>query len=130
MPEVRIFGPTWLDKQYRKDFEKLRPAEQVRCREHLAELLEALQRCAHPVQDAGLKRWRPTPYRGIPKIKGEGHLVEYRLPGLFRVIACYFEKPGMSIPDVILLVAATLKHDHERLKRLIQGHRHELEGWE
>ena len=42
-----------------------------------------------------------------------------------RVIACYFE----DRPD-ILLVTATLTHDHERMKRLLKEHGRSLDDSE
>lgn len=75
-----------------------------------------LRECRHPIKDPQLGRWRPSPYRGVVKVKG-GHLAEYRLTSTMRVIACYFEDR-----EDILLVVATIKHDHERMKRLLKEH--------
>ncbi|HSK77322.1 MAG TPA: hypothetical protein VLQ45_12790 [Thermoanaerobaculia bacterium] len=44
-------------------------------------------------------------------------MAEYRFPGTLRVIACYFEER----PE-ILLVTVTIKHDHDRMKRLLKEH--------
>ncbi|HEY2739443.1 MAG TPA: hypothetical protein VGK45_13630 [Thermoanaerobaculia bacterium] len=41
-----------------------------------------------------------------------------------RVIACYFEND-----DRILLLTATLKHDHDRMQRLIKEHGKSLAGY-
>ncbi len=117
---VRPYQPTWLDKAFAKDYKKLSRAEQHNFTRRLGELIEALRACAHPAADPALGKWRPSAYRIAGRI--EGHLVEYRFPGTVRVIACYFEAdPGQTGDSTILLVAATLKHDHKRLKRLIEG---------
>ncbi len=118
---VRPHQPTWLDKAFTKDYKKLSQDEQRSFTERLSELIETLRECVHPVTDPALRKWRPSAYRIAGRI--EGHLVEYRFPGTVRVIACYFETDPGQITDTILLVAATLKHDHSRLKRLIEGHR-------
>jgi hypothetical protein len=85
--------------------------------QRLADLLEAIRRCSHPVTDPCLRAWRPSHYKGVTKIRA-GHLVEYRfLPGTMRVIACYFDDE-----DRVLLLTATVKHDHDRMQRLIEEH--------
>lgn len=113
--------PTWLDKSFTKDYKKLSRKEQRSFGERLKELIEALRGCSHPVTDPSLRKWRPSGYHLAGRF--EARLVEYRCPGTLRVIACYFEKDSGEIDDAILLVAVTLKHDHSRLKRLIEGQR-------
>lgn len=122
--EVRPFEPTWLDKRFCKARAKLSPLQRRDCDRQLAELIAALKRCRHPATDPDLARWRPSRYSaaGIP---GTCRLVEYRLKGLFRVVAAFFVDHE-SPPDrysVVLLVGATLSHDHQRLERLIGSHR-------
>jgi hypothetical protein len=62
-----------------------------------------------------LAKWNPKPY-GM----GIAGLYEYTLGPLSRVIA---RCQDVSSDGSILLVAATLTHDHPRIKRLIDGHR-------
>ena len=126
MPEL-LFYTTWLDKHFKKAFRKLTARQQEERREQLAQFLEALQACNHPATDPSLQPWRPTSYQGVTRIQGDGRLVEYRFPGLMRVIGCYFEEqqPDRPIRQIILL-AATLTHDHDRMKRLLRQHRGEI----
>jgi len=119
---VREYKPTWLDKQFRRDLEARPQRERQQCLDLIAQLLSDLKECRHPVQDPQMQRWRPTAYGGIVKLKPGCHLAEYRLTRTMRVIACYFE----GKPD-ILLVTATLTHDHERMKRLLKEHGRFLE---
>jgi hypothetical protein len=119
------FGPTWLDRRFQKDFKSLPSQDQQRRRSELAGLIRALGTCAHPSTDPTLRPFRPSSYKGVAKVPGQ--LIEYRLPGLFRVIVCYFTSDtGSGREERILLVAATLTHDHERLQRLIQQHRGDI----
>ncbi len=113
--------PAWPDKAFSKDYKKLSQAEQHSFQSRLTELTNSLRDCTHPITDPAVRKWRPSTYHIAGQI--EGHLVEYRFPGTTRVIACYFELATGQIADTILLVAATLKHDHCRLKKLIEGQR-------
>jgi mRNA-degrading endonuclease RelE of RelBE toxin-antitoxin system len=110
------YEPTWLDKTFQKELNSLNSSEQGKCTRLLAELIDALKSCRHPTQDSNLQKWHPTSYKGVVAIKG-GHLAEYRLTGTMRVIAFYFEDR-----ETILLVVATIKHDHDRMKRLLRDH--------
>ena len=110
------YEPIWLDRTFKKELNSLNSGEQDNCIRLLAELIDALKLCRHPIQDSNLQKWRPTSYKGVVAIKG-GHLAEYRLTGTMRVIACYFEDR-----ETILLVVATIKHDHDRMKRLLRDH--------
>jgi hypothetical protein len=110
------YEPTWLDRVFKKELGSLPAREQDTCIECLAELLAGLKSCKHPIQDPSLQRRHPTSYKGVIHVLG-GHLVEYRLTKTMRVIACYFEERA----DV-LLVTATIKHDHERMKRVLRNH--------
>lgn len=113
---IVLFKPTWLDRYFRKDFGALNDQGKEECTQILGDLMAALRDCKHPVQDPTLQKWRPSPYKGVVKIKS-GHLAEYRCPGIMRVIACYFDDR-----QEILMVTVTLKHDHERMKRLLREH--------
>lgn len=121
---VLPYEPTWLDKHFRKALSQLPVAEQRDCASRLADLVSALKECGHPIKDPRLAQWRPSPYNGVVRIR-RGHLAEYRFRGtLMRVIACYFdERPEL------LLVTATLTHDHDRMKRLLKEHGSNLESY-
>jgi hypothetical protein len=110
------YEPTWLDRNFKKEFRSLSDAEQASCEEVLGNFMEDLQKCKHPIQDPILRKWRPSNYRGVVSIK-RGHLAEYRLTNTLRVIACYFEDR-----EELLLVVATIRHDHDRMKRLLREH--------
>lgn len=117
---VRVFEPTWQDRSFRKAIEKLNPRERDERAIQVASLVKVLQVCAHPVTDPRLQSWRPSSYRGVIQVKG-GYLVEYRFPGVMRVIACCFDG-GADAPyqGLVLLLTITLDHDHERMKKLIR----------
>jgi hypothetical protein len=116
------FEPTWLDRRFQKAFSALHQEEQKRRRNELAALIKALKACTHPSTDPSLRPFRPSSYKGVARVPGQ--LIEYRLPGLFRVIVCYFSSdPVSGTEERILLVAATLTHNHDRLQRLIRQHR-------
>jgi hypothetical protein len=123
VPELRYFEPTWFDREAKKAVRKLSPRERARFEEDLASLLETLLGCRHPATDPALAHWRPVPYSGVVQLPTGFHLVEYHLSGLARIIAGYRE--GGTV-DQVLLLAVTVRHDHARLKRLIQAHRREL----
>ena len=122
MPKnIYTHEPTWLDGQFKKSFKKLSRKDQELCNQRLDELVEALESCNHPALDPALQRWRPSAYRSIAGIAG--NFVEYRFSGTMRVITCYFESEPGQIDDEILLIAITLNHDHDRIQRLISGHK-------
>lgn len=82
--------------------------------------MKVLKVCAHPVTDPRLQSWRPSSYRGVIQVKG-GYLVEYRFPGVMRVIACCFDgSADAPVQGLVLLLTITLDHDHERMKKLIR----------
>jgi len=110
------YEPTWLDRIFQKELGSLHEGERRTCLSTLGDFISSLQDCKHPIQDPRLQRWRPTSYKGVVTIQG-GHLAEYRLTRTMRVIACYFDDR-----EEILLVVATIKHDHERMKRLLREH--------
>lgn len=125
--EVRPYEPTWLDKRFKKAFKSLSAKQQESCKEQLAALIAALKRCAHPLLDPELKRWRPGAYH-VGGVGKDWQLVEYRLKGTLRVIGAFLpeeeKQPGQY--SVLLLLTATLVHDHPRMKRLIAAHK---DGW-
>lgn len=124
---IRTFEPTWLDRRFYKTYRKLKPAEQKRWQRDLAELLKALQACSHPATDPRLQRFRPSSYKGVTELPERGQLIEYRLSGLSRVIVCWFPSdPSTEEDDPILLVAATVTHDHERIQRLLRQHHRQI----
>ena len=121
--QVIPFESTWLnaDRHFAKAFEGLSAEGQKDFQKRLAVFILALQQCSHPVLDPRLASLRPTPYPGVAKISG-GQLIEYRLDrSSERVVACYFEQR-----NVVLLVAVTINHDHERIKTLIKKHKSDI----
>lgn len=117
---VRVFEPTWQDRHFRKALEKLRAEERKQRAGQVAALVKVLRVCANPVTDPALQAWRPSSYRGVIQLKGGGQLVEYRFPGVMRVIACCFDSSGEPRRSLVLLLTITLEHDHERMKRLLR----------
>ncbi len=120
---VHFFQPLWLDSHFRKAFKSLHPQEQSAREQELAGLIAALASCRHPASDPDLRPWKPTAYR-IARVTG---LFEYRGRFPLRVIARFIDPDPPELPDgAVLLVAATLTHDHDRLKRILEAHRAEL----
>ncbi len=124
MPELRTFEPTWLDRKFRKDFDRLAANEKQRWQAELEALFEALVTCRHPTSDPQLQKWQPSPYR----ISGLSDLYEYRCRFPLRIIVRWFASSEREPTGVVLLIAATLAHDHDRLKLLIERSREEIEG--
>jgi hypothetical protein len=62
----------------------------------------------------------------VVQLKGGGQLIEYRFPGVMRVIACCFESSGEPARSLVLLLTITLDHDHERMKKLIRQNAGEI----
>ena len=123
MPRKVVEHPqSWRDKRFRKEYDKLSNKQKEACSQELRELIIALRSDAHPVFGPAFKKWRPSAY----KVGSIDNLIEYRLTSTMRVIVRYFEA-NPDRPDgkdeIIVLMAATLSHDHARLKRLIQQHR-------
>ena len=117
--QLYAFNPTWLDREYKKAFKALSAEEQKEVEELLSSLLSDLKACRHPTQDPILARWKPTSYAGL----GITSLYEYRLGALSRVIA---RCPDVAPDGDMLLVAATLAHDHPRIKRLIDANKKDI----
>jgi hypothetical protein len=123
LPEIRTFEPTWLDRRFRKDYERLSASEKQRRQVEMEALFAALAGCRHPTSDPDLQRWQPGPYR----ISGLSDLYEYRCRYPLRIIVRWIT-PSEQVPaGAVLLVAATLAHDHERIKLLIERSRQEIE---
>lgn len=118
---VREFEGTWLDKKFLKAFKKLAAGDQERFRKSLGELIDTLKGCRHPISDPNLARFRPTPYHRPFAPESGFALAEFRLGSVWRVIVA-FKQPGTLESEVtdLLLVAATVDHDHDRLQALIQ----------
>jgi hypothetical protein len=118
---VRVSELFWRERKLKKAFRDLSETEQGERLRELEQLSHALAECRHPVTDPDLQRWQPSPYKvGI-------RLYEYRFRYPFRVIAGFLE-PSEQEPDgVVLIVAATLTHDHKRLKDVIFRNRQDLE---
>lgn len=129
---VLSYRPTWGDKRFQKGFKdaldsvkKAKREEVARKRqEELKALFEALRTCGDLVTDPLVRRWDPTPYRGVVTLR-RGRVIEYRCRGLFRLVAVDYPEE-----KVVLLFAATAEHDHERLKRQLKEHRGALDLWE
>lgn len=120
---VRVSDLFWNEREFRKAFRDLSEAEQEERLGELDQLSQVLAECRHPVTDPALQPWRPSPY-SIPKVKIR--LFEYRFRYPFRVIAGFID-PGEEDPEgVVLIVAATLSHDHKRLKEVIFRNRQDL----
>jgi hypothetical protein len=120
---VRVSDLFWNEREFRKAFRDLSEAEQEDRLGELDQLSQALAECRHPVTDPALQSWRPSPYN-IPKVGIR--LYEYRFRYPFRVIAGFID-PGKDEPEgVVLIVAATLSHDHKRLKEVIFRSRQDL----
>ena|GEM_PF-3189933 len=113
---------SWRDKQFRKEFRRLDRTAKESCSKDLRELIAALTSDAHPVLDPAFRKWRPSAYRSS-KIR---NLIEYPLTGTMRVIVRFFEASPEREEEVVVLVAATLSHDHARLKRLIDRYKASL----
>jgi hypothetical protein len=126
--EVRFFTPTWPDRDFKKALDGLAPAERERWVEEIAELVESLASCKHPAIDhPGLARWRPSAYR-VPGLKGV-EIFEYRGSYPLRVVARWV-RSAQPEPEVILLLCATLSHDHQRLKGLLERHGSRIRSWD
>jgi len=121
--QIRSFDPTWKDRAFRKTFEKLSAAERTRQADEITALIELLGRARHPTLDPALQSWRPSAYR-VPGVAG---LFEYRGRNLLRIIAQWREPTAEEPEGLVLLIAITLDHDHDRLRRLIESNRRDLD---
>ncbi len=129
--EVRPFLPTWEDRRYKKDLERQSPRDREAIQKDLADLIVAIRTATNLAMDPDLARFKPTAYRyrGVPRLRTPGaQLYEYRLHGLTRVVVCHFAAhAAVAGEELVLLVAITVTHDHERLVRVIRAHRSELD---
>jgi hypothetical protein len=122
---VRQSESLWFDHHFKKAFKKLPGPEQKKRLAELANLVEKLADCTHPILDPRLSPWKPSAYH-VPKVPHDKQLCEYRCTFPMRVIAQWIE-PCLEDPEgAVLLVAVTLSHDHERLKEIISRNRSSL----
>lgn len=122
---VRQFEPLWLDNHFKREFRRLpRPQQESRLQE-LADLATALGQCVHPTHDPNLAPWRPSAYH-VPRVPPSVRLFEYRCDYPLRVIARWIEPSEEDPEGAVLLVAATLSHDHQRLREIIGNYRADL----
>ena len=125
----RIFScsATWKDRKFQKDFAGLSPQAQEEFLRELLTLNAWLEKTPHPATDPQLRQaYRAKSYKGVVVLRS-GNLIEYSIGNLARVIAKYPAREGSGD---ILLIAVTLSHDHERLKRLIKSNRSEIDDWD
>jgi hypothetical protein len=120
---VRISDLFWSEREFRKSFRDLSPADQEERLGELEQLSQALATCRHPVTDPDLRPWQPSPYN-VSKVRIS--LYEYRFRYPFRVIAGFIDPSPQDPEGVVLIIAATLSHDHKRLKEVIFRNRQDL----
>ncbi|HYX25639.1 MAG TPA: hypothetical protein VFC23_15920 [Thermoanaerobaculia bacterium] len=125
---VRVFEPLWFDHQFKKDLKRLSKPQQAQRLQEIKALSLALAESGHPTHDPGLAGWKPSAYH-VPKVPADVRLYEYRCAYPLRVIACWVEPCEGEPEGAVLLVAATLSHDHQRLKEIIGSHRAGLKEW-
>src|SRR5262249_37222096 len=115
------------DRKFQKDFAGLNPYAQEEFLRALLALTTALENTPHPATDPQLRQaYKVKSYKGVVVLRS-GNLIEYSIGNLARVIAKYPAREGSGD---ILLMAVTLFHDHERLKRLIKSNRSEIDDWD
>jgi hypothetical protein len=125
---VRVYAPLWFDHQFKKDLKKLpKPLQEQRLQE-ISRLAAVLAECRHPTHDPSLAAWKPSAYH-VPKVPPEVRLCEYRCTYPLRVIVRWVEPCEGDPEGVVLLVTATLSHDHQRLKEILGNHRTEIKEW-
>ena len=122
---VRQFEPLWLDNHFKREFRRLPRPQQERRLQELADLATALGQCGHPTHDPSLAPWRPSAYH-VPRVPPSVRLFEYRCDYPLRVIARWIEPSEEEPEGAVLLVAATLSHDHQRLREVIGNYRADL----
>jgi hypothetical protein len=123
---VRLFDLFWGDRDFKKTFKRLPKPDQEERLEELAALVRSLASCVHPTHDPALQRWRPSAYHVRNVDSSQIKLYEYRCAYPMRVIARWIDPTPEEPEGSILLVAATLSHDHERLKEVIRRSRQDL----
>lgn len=125
---VRVYEPLWFDHQFKKDLRKLSKQQQEQRLQEIAGLVAALADCRHPTHDPGLAAWKPSAYH-VPRVAPEIRLCEYRCTYPLRIIVRWVAPSEAQPEGVVLLVAATLSHDHQRLKEILGNYRTELGEW-
>ena len=124
---VRYFQPLWFDRHFKKSLKSLSSSEQDRRLQGISGLIQALAECRHPLHgpDACLL--------AAQRLSRESHsLASLSTAAAFR----YASSPArtnqpnpLDQPDgAVLMVAATLAHDHDRLQKLIAGRHGEILG--
>lgn len=124
---VRLFDLFWGDRDFKKAFKRLPEPNQKERLSELATLVSDLAACTHPTHDPALQRWKPSAYHVRSVDASKIKLYEYRCTFPMRVIARWIDPTHDEPEGAILLVAATLSHDHERLKEIIRRNRQDLE---
>lgn len=122
---VRFFDLFWSDRDFKKSLKSLPDEEREKRLQELAELVQALGSCNHPTHDPSLASWRPSAYH-VRRVSAGVKLYEYRCRHPFRVVARWVEPCNEDPEGAILMVAATLSHDHERLEGIIFRNREDL----
>ena len=125
---VRYFEPLWFDHQFKKDLRKLPNPRQDKRLQELSALIDVLANSRHPTHDPALAAWKPSAYH-VPKIPPDILLFEYRCAYPLRIIVRWVEPCDDEPEGAVLLVAATLSHDHQRLKEIISSNRKGLKEW-
>ena len=123
---VREFALFWEEREFKKALKRLPEPEQQGWLQELVKLVEALASCNHPTHDPRLQPWRPSAYHVRKVDASRVRLYEYRCPYPMRVIVRWIDPTPEEPEGVVLLVAATLSHDHERLKEIIFRNREDL----
>ncbi len=122
---VRFFDLFWPDREFKKSLRNLGDEERNLRLQELAELAQALISCTHPTHDPALAKWRPSAYH-VRRISAGIKLCEYRCRFPFRIIVRWIDPSDEDPEGAVLIVAATLNHDHERLADIIFRNRQDL----
>jgi len=126
---VRYLELFWNDKDFKKALKSLPEPEKQKRLGELVDLTAALASATHATHDPSLAPWKPTAYH-VRKVGPDVKLYEYRCRYPMRVIARWIEPSEREPEGSILFIAATLSHDHERLKEVIFRSREGLVGGE
>jgi hypothetical protein len=126
---VREFDLFWGDRDFKKSLQRLSEPDRLSRLLELTALVVDLAACNHPTHDPALQRWRPSAYHVRNVDSSQVKLFEYRCTYPMRVIARWIDPTPEEPEGVILLVAATLSHDHERLKEVIRRNRQDLAAY-
>ncbi|HET9226986.1 MAG TPA: hypothetical protein VFR31_09985 [Thermoanaerobaculia bacterium] len=126
---VREFDLFWGDRDFKRSLQRLSESDRQERLSELTELVRDLSDCRHPTHDPALQRWRPSAYHVRNVDSSQVKLFEYRCAYPMRVIVRWIDPTPEEPAGVVLLVAATLSHDHERLKEVIRRNRQDLAGY-